>query len=86
MPRYFNTTGPCEPARHYFLPTAVRMPDLAPFLERDQYFVLHAPRQTGKTTAMRTFAASLRERGIAGCWVTLERCQGIEDLERAEPL
>jgi len=35
---------------------------------------------------MRTFAASLRERGIAGCWATLERCQGIEDLERAEPL
>jgi hypothetical protein len=86
MPRYFNTTGPCEPTRHYFLPTAVRMPDLAPFLERDQYFVLHAPRQTGKTTAMRTFAASLRERGIAGCWATLERCQGVEDIREAEPL
>ena len=86
MPRYFNTTGPCEPARHYFLPTAVRMPDLAPFLERDQYFVLHAPRQTGKTTAMRTFAASLRERGIAGCWVTFEASQGVEDIADAEPL
>ena len=86
MPRYFNTTGPCEPARHYFLPTAVRMPDLAPFLEREQYFVLHAPRQTGKTTAMRTFAASLRERGVAGCWATLEASQGVDDIVHAEPL
>ena len=86
MPRYFNTTGPCEPARHYFLPTAVRMPDLAPFLEREQYFVLHAPRQTGKTTAMRTFAASLRERGIAGCWATFEASQGVDDIVHAEPL
>ena len=49
------------------------MPELAPFIERKQYFVMHAPRQTGKTTAMRTFAAALREQGIAGCWATLER-------------
>ena len=86
MPRYFNTTGPCEPARHYFLPTATRMPDLAPFLERDQYFVMHAPRQTGKTTAMRTLAAELRARGIAGCWATFEESQGIDDPALAEPL
>jgi hypothetical protein len=31
-------------------------------------------------------AELLRAQGIAGCWVTLERCQGIEDLERAESL
>jgi hypothetical protein len=35
---------------------------------------------------MRALAVQLRAQGIAGCWVTLERCQGIEDLERAEPL
>jgi hypothetical protein len=86
MPRYFNTTGPCDPRRHYYLPTAERLPDLQPFLDREQYFVLHAPRQTGKTTAMRTLAQELRGRGIAACWATLEGCQGIEDLERAEPL
>ena len=62
MPRYFNTTGPCDPAEHYYLPTAVRLPNLQPFFDRKQYFVLHAPRQTGKTTAMRTFADS---RGLA---------------------
>lgn len=86
MPRYFNTTGPCDPALHYALPPTTRLPDLSPFVARQQYFVLHAPRQTGKTTAMRALAAELRAQGIAGCWATLERCQGIEDLERAEPL
>jgi hypothetical protein len=86
MARFFNTTGPCDPARHYALPPTMRLPDLAPFVQREQYFVLHAPRQTGKTTAMRALAETLRAQGIAGCWATLERCQGIEDLERAEPL
>lgn len=86
MPRYFNTTGPCDPALHYYLPTAARMPDVQIYLDRQQYFVLHAPRQTGKTTGMRTLAQELRGRGVAACWVTLERCQGIEDIERAEPL
>lgn len=86
MPRFFNTTGPCDPARHYYLPATARLPDLQRFIRREQYFVLHAPRQTGKTTAMRDFAAQLRGQGVAACWVTLERAQGIEDLERAEPL
>jgi predicted AAA+ superfamily ATPase len=58
MPRYFNTTGPCELYRTYVSPPLARLPELAPFIERKQYFVLHAPRQTGKTTAMRTFAGS----------------------------
>ncbi len=86
MTRYFNTTGPCDPAHHYYLPTADRMPDIQIYLDRQQYFVLHAPRQTGKTTAMRTLAQDLRRRGVAACWATLEGCEGIEDFERAEPL
>ena len=86
MPRYFNTTGPCDPAEHYYLPTAVRLPDLQPFFDRKQYFVLHAPRQTGKTTAMRTLAGELRARGVAACWATLESSQGIDDTAVAEPL
>ncbi|MBL8614453.1 MAG: hypothetical protein JNM72_02480 [Deltaproteobacteria bacterium] len=55
MRRSFNTTGPCDPARHYMLPPVAHLPDMAPFIEEQLYFVLHAPRQTGKTTAMRAF-------------------------------
>ena len=86
MDRFFNTTGPCDPARHFMLPPVGRLPDLQPFIDRQQYFVLHAPRQTGKTTAMRAFAEALRARGVAACWATLEASQGIDETAVAEPL
>jgi hypothetical protein len=86
MARYFNTTGPCDPALHYALPAEDRLPELAPFFDRQQYFVLHAPRQTGKTTAMRAVAARLRSEGLAACWATLEGSQGVGEVAEAEAL
>ncbi len=52
--RFFNTTGPCTPADHYMLPATARLDglDVERLLQQKAYFVLHAPRQTGKTTAM----------------------------------
>ena len=46
MPRTFNTTGPCDEARHYMLPPEARLPDLVPWVEELLDFVLHAARQT----------------------------------------
>ncbi len=86
MARFFNTTGPCNPADHYMLPPEQRMPDLLPYVEQKLYFVVHAARQTGKTTAMRAFAHRLREQGYVAVWATLETSQGVEDSEYAEPL
>lgn len=86
MPRTFNTTGPCEPDRHYMLPAEGRLPDLLPLVEERLYFVVHAPRQTGKTTAMRAFAARLRAGGYAAVHATLEESQGVEATEEAEPI
>ncbi|MFM2245350.1 MAG: hypothetical protein RL071_1424 [Pseudomonadota bacterium] len=86
MRRYFNTTGPCDPDRHFMLPPVARLPDLQPFIDRQQYFVLHAPRQTGKTTAMRAVAEALRADGVAACWATVEVAQGVDDTASAEPL
>ncbi|MDR0535805.1 MAG: AAA-like domain-containing protein [Puniceicoccales bacterium] len=49
------------------------------------YWVLHAPRQTGKTTFLQTWMREINAGGEAvACYVTLERCQGL-DLERAMP-
>ena len=86
MPRAFNTTGPCDPVRHYMLPPEARLPDLEALVEGELYFVLHAARQTGKTTAMRAFAARMRARGYVAVWATLEECQGITEIAGAEPL
>jgi len=52
--RFFNTAGPMDPARHYCLPPLERL-DLQRVLtliDQQKYFVLHAPRQTGKTSSL----------------------------------
>ena len=63
VPLYFNTAGPCRPERHYMIPALRRLPEARPLLERGFYFVVHAPRQTGKTTAIRTLAEALTASG-----------------------
>jgi hypothetical protein len=59
MPRHFNTAGPCDPEIHYMLPPLERLPSLVDLVEQRSYFVVHAPRQTGKTTAMLALAKQL---------------------------
>ena len=86
MPRTFNTTGPCDARKHYMLPPEARLPSLLSLVDEELYFVLHAARQTGKTTAMRAFAARLRGLGVVAIHATFEECQGVEEVERAEPL
>ncbi len=53
MGRWFNTAGPCLPAFHYMIPASLRLPEAPGLVEQLGYFVVHAPRQTGKTTASR---------------------------------
>ncbi|MDH6100464.1 ATP-binding protein [Anabaenopsis sp. FSS-46] len=63
MTKWFNTAGPCKPNIHYTLPTSERLPQLKRLIEQENYFVIHAPRQTGKTTAMLTLAQELTASG-----------------------
>ncbi|BAU13012.1 unknown protein [Leptolyngbya sp. NIES-3755] len=63
MTRWFNTAGPCQADIHYMLPPTRRLPNLERLIQQRSYFVIHAPRQTGKTTAMLALAEQLRERG-----------------------
>jgi type II secretory pathway predicted ATPase ExeA len=63
MPRWFNTAGPCKADIHYMLPPTVRLPNVERLIAQESYFVIHAPRQTGKTTAMLALAKQLTESG-----------------------
>jgi hypothetical protein len=63
MPRWFNTAGPCNPADHYMLPAEARLPPVRGLIGQKAYFVLHAPRQVGKTTSLLTLAARLTREG-----------------------
>ncbi len=52
--RFFNTEGPVRAEDHYCIPPLERI-DLGEVLDlvrNKKYFVLHAPRQTGKTSAL----------------------------------
>ena len=83
--RFFNTTGPCYPWDHYMLPPADRLvgAQLDRYIRDKLYWVLHAPRQTGKTTFLQNWAREINSGTKAvACYVTVEACQGIKD--RAE--
>ncbi|MDR0668440.1 MAG: PD-(D/E)XK nuclease domain-containing protein [Treponema sp.] len=88
--RFFNTTGPCNPKDHYMLPPEERLvgAQLHRYIRDKLYWVLHAPRQTGKTTFLQNWAREINaapEAGAVACYVTVERCQGIPDAERVMP-
>ena len=64
--REFNTEGPVVAADHYCIPPLERI-DLGAVLDlvrRKKYFVLHAPRQTGKTSALLALRDLLNAGGV----------------------
>jgi len=63
MKKWFNTAGPCQADIHYMLPAGDRLPELEQLIAQRNYFVIHAPRQVGKTTAMLTLAQELTASG-----------------------
>ena len=65
--RRFNTEGPVRADRHYAVPPLERvdLADILSLVRDERYFVLHAPRQTGKTTTLRALRDRLNE-GAAG--------------------
>ena len=52
--RFFNVAGPVRSDDHYAIPPLDRVDvdELLGLIRTKQYFVLHAPRQTGKTSAL----------------------------------
>ncbi len=52
--RFFNTEGPMDAEAHYAIPPLGRvdLKEVLRLIRHRRYFVLHAPRQTGKTSAL----------------------------------
>jgi predicted small secreted protein len=84
MPRFFNTTGPCNPQDHYMLPPERRLPGVWRLIDQKLYFVVHAARQSGKTTLFRELAAVLTAQGSSAA--LLASCETAQaaggDVER----
>lgn len=86
--RFFNTAGPCNPDFHYMLPATERLAgeNLQQLIAQQSYLILHAPRQTGKTTAMLELARQLTASGnYAALLVTMEVGAAFpDDIDAAE--
>ena len=65
--RFFNTEGPVRPDKHYAIQPLdrVNIDEFLTLIRAERYFVLHAPRQTGKTSALIALR-DLLNRGEAG--------------------
>ncbi|MCY4200727.1 MAG: AAA-like domain-containing protein [Gammaproteobacteria bacterium] len=85
--RYFNTTGPVRAAEHYCIPPLERvdLDDLLRLIGEQRYFVLHAPRQTGKTSMLLALRDLLNKEDRYRClYVNVELAQASrENIEEA---
>ena len=84
--RFFNTTGPVVAADHYCIPPLDRLDldDLLRLVRDKRYFVLHAPRQTGKTSALLALRERLDADGYRCVYANVEVAQTArEDVEQA---
>lgn len=64
MGKFFNTTGFCNPDDHYMVDPFRGMYDpIHQLIESKQYFLIHAPRQSGKTTFLHSLAHRLNKEG-----------------------
>ena len=61
--KVFNTAGPCKADLHYQIRPDTRLEGVDALIEGQNYFVVHAPRQTGKTTTLRALARRLTAEG-----------------------
>jgi len=67
------------------VPAESRTPDLGRSLERCAYLGVHAPRQSGKTTAMRALARRLTAEGhYAALHFSCESARAFSDIGSAE--
>ena len=62
---FFNTAGPSVATEHYCLDPLrrLRIDEILSLIETKRYFVLHAPRQTGKTTCLLALMKLLNDSG-----------------------
>ncbi|MCY4028228.1 MAG: ATP-binding protein [Acidobacteria bacterium] len=67
--RFFNTAGPIRREEHYHVPPLDRLDadEVRLLIRQRKYFALHAPRQTGKTSALLELRDELNAAGEVRC-------------------
>jgi hypothetical protein len=84
--RYFNIAGPCNIKEHYMIDASTRLQGVEQLIDQKQYFVIHAARQSGKTTYLQDLTRRLNAGGkYYALYCSLEKVQGIIEPERGIP-
>src|SRR5690349_14969825 len=74
--KFFNTAGPINPEDHYYIPHRLNEAEVRSLIEQKKYFILHAPRQSGKTTAINLFTKQLNaEEKYKALYINVESAQ-----------
>ena len=80
MQKSFNTAGPCIPDDHYMVSITPRFESFKKLIDNKRYFLLHAPRQTGKTTLMLQLMEHLNQEGeYITVYVNVEAAQPLRN-------
>ena len=58
----FNTTGLCNPKKHYMVDISNKLDDIKKLVEKEKYFIINRPRQYGKTTTLSTLKRELSKK------------------------
>jgi hypothetical protein len=88
MPKlYFNVAGPCHPGEHYMLnPLRNIGGELMDLIDSRQYFVIHAARQSGKTTLLLELTNRINAEGkYHALYCSLEGVQAFTEPEKGIP-
>lgn len=84
--KFFNTAGPIKPKIHYNVDPLRRMDldEIQLLIDQQKYFVLHAPRQTGKTSCMLALRDYLNQQGVyIAVYVNIEGGQAARNDVRS---
>ncbi|MDJ0705684.1 MAG: AAA-like domain-containing protein, partial [Leptolyngbyaceae cyanobacterium MO_188.B28] len=78
--RFFNTAGPVRADWHYLIDPLTRwdMAEILRLIAQGKYFVLHAPRQTGKTSCLLALMEYLNDQGVyRAVYANIEAAQAV---------
>jgi len=87
MPLFFNIAGPCIPGEHYIIDPLRGIDDkLMGLIDSKQYFLIHAARQSGKTTLLQALTRKLNSSGrYYALYCSLEAMSEFTDPEKGIP-
>ena len=87
MRKFFNIAGPCVPGKHYMIDPMRGIGDeLMDLINEERYFLIHAARQSGKTTLLKALVRQLNaEKKYYALYCSLEAIEEISDPEKGIP-